>query len=150
YSDTGTTFVLGANPEAEKMYHTLWEVFESHLDLLAPGKKPSAILKAFGRSYEKLKMKGGLGYQGHAIGLQTREHPVIYRSEYKRIADEIVDISIDIPLEEGMVINIETPVDVLGKGSYQVERTFRITKDKPEELTPKRESAPHVIKEAAA
>ena len=90
-----------------------------------------------------------MGYQGHAIGLQTREHPVINKSDYKRIADDVVDISIDIPLEEGMVINIETPMDLLGKGSYQVERTFRITKDKPEELTPKRDSGPHVIKATA-
>jgi hypothetical protein len=49
----------------------LWDIFESHVDLLSPGKRPSAVLKAFAKSYEKQRMKG-VGYQGHAIGLQTR------------------------------------------------------------------------------
>jgi Xaa-Pro aminopeptidase len=56
-----------------------------------------------------------------------------------------VDIGIDIPFEVGMVINIETPMDVHGKGAYQVERTFQITSKGPTELTPKRESAPSVV-----
>jgi len=144
YSDTGMTLVFGENPEAEKTHRTLWEIFESHVDLLAPGKRPSAVLKAFGKSYEKHRMKG-VGYQGHAIGLQTREHPVINYSDHKRISDEIVDIGIDIPFEEGMVINIETPMDVQGSGAYQVERTFQITKKGPNELTPKREIGPYVV-----
>jgi len=143
YSDTGTTLVFGSNPEVEKTHRALWDIFESHVDLLSPGKRPSAVLKAFAKSYEKQRMKG-VGYQGHAIGLQTRELPIINYSDHKRIADDVVDIGIDIPFEEGMVINIETPMDVHGKGAYQVERTFQITRKGPNELTPKRESGPSV------
>ena len=143
YSDTGTTVVFGSNPEAEKTHRALWEIFESHVDLLAPGKRPSAILTAFARSYEKKRLKG-VGYQGHGIGLQTREHPIINYTDHKRISDDVVDISVDIPFEEGMVINIETPMDVHGQGAYQVERTFQITRKGPSELTPKRESGPAI------
>jgi len=143
YSDTGTTLVFGSNPEVEKTHRALWDIFESHVDLLAPGKRPSAVLRAFEKSYETQKMKG-VGYQGHAIGLQTREHPIINRSDHKRIADDVVDIGIDIPFEEGMVINIETPMDVLGKGAYQVERTFHITRKGPIEITPHRDGGPSV------
>jgi Xaa-Pro aminopeptidase len=143
YSDTGWTLVIGGNPEAEKVHRALWEIFDSHIDLLCPGTRPSAILKAFARSYEKRGMKG-VGYQGHAIGLQTREHPVINHTTHKSIADEVVDVDVDIPFEAGMVINIETPMDVPGKGAYQVERTFQITRKNPNELTPKRDSGPFV------
>jgi Xaa-Pro aminopeptidase len=144
YSDTGTTLVFGSNPEVEKTHRTLWEIFESHVDLLSPGKRPSAVLDAFAKSYEKRRMKG-VGYQGHAIGLQTREHPIINYSDHKRIADDVVDIGIDIPFEEGMVINIETPMDVHGEGAYQVERTFQLTRKGPKELTPKRDGTPSVV-----
>ena len=65
-------------------------------------------------------------------------------TRYKRIADDVVDVGVDIPLEEGMVINIETPMDVKGKGSYQIERSFHIGKARPVELTPKRDGAPYV------
>jgi Xaa-Pro dipeptidase len=143
YSDTGWTMVIKGNKEAEKTHQVLFEILQSHLDVLVPGAKPSAILKAFAGSYKKAKLDG-VGYQGHAIGLQTREHPVINYTKYKRIADDIVDIGVDIPLEEGMVINIETPMDVRGKGAYQVEMSFHIGKSKPVQLNPKREGAPYV------
>ncbi|MGA2665567.1 MAG: M24 family metallopeptidase [Nitrososphaerales archaeon] len=144
YSDTGTTVLYGPNREAEKTYGALAEIFESHVDLLKPGTTPSTVLDAFGRSYRERGMKG-VGYQGHGIGLQTREHPVINRTDHKTIADDVVEVGVDIPFEEGMVINIETPMDVLGVGSYQIERTFRITGDRPEELTPRREGAPFLV-----
>jgi Xaa-Pro aminopeptidase len=143
YSDTGWTMVIKGNREAEKMHHTLWEIFQSHTDLLTPGTRPSTVLKAFGKSYKKAGIEG-VAYQGHAIGMQTREHPVINFTKYKRIADDIVDIGVDIPFEEGMVINIETPMDVRGKGAYQVEMTFQIGKKKPIGLNPRREGVAYV------
>jgi Xaa-Pro aminopeptidase len=143
YSDTGWTMVIKGNREAEKMHHTLWEIFQSHIDLLSPGTKPSAVLKAFGKSYKKAGIEG-VAYQGHAVGLQTREHPVINFTKYKSIADDIVDVGVDIQFEEGMVINIETPMDVRGKGAYQVEMSFQIGKKKAIGLNPKREGVAYV------
>lgn len=143
YSDTGWSLVIGGNREAERMHERLCEVFDSHLDLLVPGTTPSEILRAFAKSYKKGGIEG-VGYQGHSIGLQTREHPVINATPYKRISDDIVDISVEIPFEEGMVINIETPLDMKGRGSYQVERTFVVGKKKPTEVNPRRENASFV------
>jgi Xaa-Pro aminopeptidase len=143
YSDTGWTMVIKGNRDAEKMHHTLWEIFQSHIDLLSPGTRPSEVLKAFGKSYKKAGIEG-VGYQGHALGLQTREHPVINFTKHKKIADDIVDVGVDIPFEEGMVINIETPKDVRGKGAYQVEMTFQVGKKKPVGLNPKREGVAYV------
>jgi Xaa-Pro aminopeptidase len=143
YSDTGWTMVIKGNREAEKMHEALWEIFQSHVDLLTPGTKPSAILKAFGKSYKKAGIEG-VAYQGHAIGLQTREHPVINFSKHKKIADDIVDVGVDIPVEEGMVINIETPMDVRGRGAYQIELTYEVGKRKATALNPKREGVPYV------
>jgi len=143
YSDTGWTMVINGNKEAEKMHHKLWEIFQSNVDLLTPGTKPSAILKALGKSYKKAGVEG-INYQGHAIGLQTREHPVINSSPYKKIRDDIVDVSVEIPLEEGMVINIETPMDVRGKGAYQLEMTYHIGSKRPVGINPNRDGFAYV------
>jgi hypothetical protein len=42
-------------------------------------------------------------------------------------------------------MNIETPLDHPGKGSFQVERTFLITNKEPVEITPRRDGYPLLV-----
>ena len=44
-----------------------------------------------------------------------------------RIRDDCVDMSADVPLEEGMVVNLELPLFLFGVGSLHMEQTFLIT-----------------------
>lgn len=145
YSDTGTSLIFGNGlGEVEKMHMKLWEILQSNIDCLRPGATSSEILKKFEKAYGEEGIRH-VEYQGHGLGLQAREHPVINYSKYDRISDGIVNVRIDIPLEEGMVINLETPLYVLGKGSCQVERTFLIGKRKVSEITPKRDGLASVV-----
>ena len=144
YADTGTTLVSGkGRKEVENMQKRLWNIVEESTDMLRPGRTPSEVLAWFARVYEKEGIRG-VGYQGHGIGLETREHPVINTGGFSRIRDRVVDESVEIPFEEGMAINIETPIYDSGKGSYQVERTFQIGRRSVRELTPRRDGSAFV------
>jgi Xaa-Pro aminopeptidase len=142
YADTGTTVVFGGErPDVSRLYGDLWDVVEECKDSLRPGATPLSILERFSRAYESRAIKG-VDYQGHGIGLETREHPIIAHSKYRTISDQVVSRDTEIPLEEGMVINIETPLNFALKGGYQLEKTFLIGKRSVSEITPKRDPIP--------
>jgi Xaa-Pro dipeptidase len=142
YADTGTTVVFGGGrADADRLYGTLWEVLEECKDALRPGATPSSILERFSRAYKSRGLEG-VDYQGHGIGLETREHPIIAYSKYRTISDEVVSRDTEIPLEEGMVINIETPLNLALKGGYQLEKTYLVRRRSVSEITPKRDPVP--------
>jgi Xaa-Pro aminopeptidase len=142
YADTGTTLVFGkGRSDVDRLYGALWEVLEECKDALRPGATPSSILERFSKAYKSRGIKG-VDYQGHGIGLETREHPIISYSKYKTISDQVVSRDTEIPLEEGTVINIETPLNLTLKGGYQLEKTYLIGKSSVSELTPKRDPVP--------
>jgi Xaa-Pro aminopeptidase len=142
YADTGTTAVFGGDrPDADRLYRSLWDVLEECKDALRPGATPSSILERFSRAYKSRGLEG-VDYQGHGIGLETREHPIIAYSRYRTISDQVVSRDAEIPLEEGMVINIETPLNRVMEGGYQLEKTFLIGKRSVSEITPKRDPVP--------
>jgi Xaa-Pro aminopeptidase len=82
---------------------------------------------------------------GHAIGLEPREYPVIMRSDYGKFSDGIMTETTDLPLEEGMTFNLETPYDLPGVGSFQVEKTFLVKKDSAQELFVQKEGVPFIL-----
>jgi Xaa-Pro aminopeptidase len=84
---------------------------------MRPGVKASEVFRA---GVEAARKNGIPHYErhhiGHAIGCVCYDDPLIGP------ADQTV-------LEEGMVINIETPYYALGFGGAHVENTFLITKN---------------------
>ncbi len=56
--------------------------------------------------------------------------------EGARLRDECIDVDANLPLEEGMVINLEIPLDVPGSRSFQIEKTFLITADGARPIVP--------------
>jgi len=44
---------------------------------------------------------------GHGLGLELRDYPIIVPDTGLRISDDCVDLPADLPLEPGMVINLE-------------------------------------------
>ena len=144
YCDTGTTIVVGNQKDIVDTHRSLFQVIDENLDSLRAGTSPSPIMRNYANAYKRRGLKN-VNYQLHGIGLETREHPVIAYSKFKTIADDIVSMSTEIPLEAGMVMNIETPLDFPGRGSFQVERTFLITNKGPKEVTPKRDGYPLIV-----
>ena len=144
YSDSGKTiFVDGVSKEHSDTYQTLWQVIEETRDAIRPGILTSSIL---GMLSKKLASSGitKIYAHGHAIGLEPREHPVIMHGDYKKISDDVVSVSTDMPLEEGMTFNLEAPYDLPGVGSFQVERTFLMKDNSAEELFVQKEGLPFV------
>ena len=62
--------------------------------------------------------------QGHGIGLQAREYPLVGPSSRARIRDECVDLPGDLELEARMVVNLEAATFLPGVASLHVERSF--------------------------
>jgi Xaa-Pro dipeptidase len=144
YSDTGTTLMIGIIPPGIlRTQKKLWESTESMFDLLRPGSK-SFEVSIF---LEKFLRKEGIKnchYEGHGIGLETREHPIISQRTRRRIRDSIVNENVNITMEEGMVVNVETPVTEPGIGALHAERTFVIGKHKPTEITSWSKETPYL------
>jgi Xaa-Pro dipeptidase len=136
YSDSGNTLFVGQAQDKElKLHKAIWEIIDETMDAMRPGVKPSSILDFLSNGLEKRGITNCSAH-GHAIGLETREYPIIMRSSYSIISDDVVRESTEIPLEEGMVVNLEAPCYMFGVGSFHVERTFLIGKESAKDLSP--------------
>jgi Xaa-Pro aminopeptidase len=127
YSDNGTTLVLGDwPPEMERRYAVLRQGLQAGTELLRPGVRASQIRQAM---IDALASGGvhGSNAHGHGIGLEVRDYPIVMPATDLRIHDECVDVSSDVPLEAGMVVNLELPLYLFGVGSLHMEQTFLVT-----------------------
>ena len=79
---------------------------------------------------------------GHGIGLEVRDYPILVADNGLRIRDHCVDEPSDIPLEPGMVINLEAAIFMPGVASLQIEKSFEVTIDGNCPLIPQEREAP--------
>lgn len=117
FSDIARNAVVGAPSAKLKACHAgVVAGLEAAAAVMRPGVKASEVFHA---GMEAVRRNGIPHYErhhiGHAIGCVCYDDPLIGP------ADQTV-------LEEGMVINIETPYYALGFGGAHVENTFLITK----------------------
>jgi Xaa-Pro dipeptidase len=127
YSDNGTTLVVGAfDTDLSRRYDVLREGLERGIELLRPGTLASDIRKVMMDTLAEGGITGSNAH-GHGIGLEVRDYPIIMPDSGLRIRDDCVDMSADVPLEEGMVVNLELPLYLFGVGSLHMEQTFLIT-----------------------
>ena len=66
---------------------------------------------------------------GHGIGLEVRDYPILVPDKGGRIADECVDEAADLPLEAGMVLNLEAMIFAPGRASLHMEQSFVVEAD---------------------
>ena len=64
---------------------------------------------------------------GHGLGLELRDYPILVPDTGLRIADDCIDLPADLPLEPGMVINLEVVILLPGAASLEVEITTLVT-----------------------
>jgi Xaa-Pro dipeptidase len=129
YSDNGTTLIVGeCPPEMDQRYTVLREGLRRGVDLLRPGVQASAIRQAMIDALAEGGIHGSNAH-GHGIGLEVRDYPIIMPDNGLRIRDDCVDVASDVPLEAGMVVNLELPLYLFGVGSLHMEQTFLITTD---------------------
>jgi Xaa-Pro aminopeptidase len=144
FSDSGTTLALSEVPPAllEK-YQTMLLAQEKGAQAMRPGVKASVIQAAM---QDTLKEQGITATypHGHGLGLEIRDFPILAPNNNLRISDGCVDVPSDLPMEEGMINNLEIPLYLSGVASLHVEKSFLITAAGSRELIPQNRSTPRM------
>jgi Xaa-Pro dipeptidase len=126
-SDTGVTLVVGAaDDEIVEEYRVLNATLEAGGARLAPGVSVVSVYDAM-RAVADGTVAAACLPVGHGLGQEPRELPYVAPVGGLRLVDDCVDLDADVALEAGMVINLEIPLDVPGRRSFQVERSFVVT-----------------------
>ncbi len=123
-SDMARTVVVGeANEKQRSYHHAIRTGLERAIEIVRPGVRASEIFKG---AVEGVREAGIPHYRrhhvGHGIGIEPYEPPFL------------TETSEDI-LEEGMVVNVETPYYEMGLGGVQLEDTIMVTTDGYRPLT---------------
>jgi len=123
-SDMARTVVVGeANEKQRSYHHAIRTGLERALGIVRPGVRASEIFK---EAVEGVREAGIPHYRrhhvGHGIGIEPYEPPFLTET-----SEEI--------LEEGMVVNVETPYYEMGFGGVQLEDTIVVTNDGYRPLT---------------
>lgn len=123
-SDMARTVVVGEANEKQRTYHhAIRTGMEKALEIVRPGIRASEIFKeAVGGVRDAGIPHYRRHHVGHGIGIEPYEPPLL------------TETSEDI-LEEGMVVNVETPYYEMGFGGVQLEDTIMVTADGYRPLT---------------
>jgi Xaa-Pro aminopeptidase len=135
YSDIGESFAIGrVDEKVPRLYDTLKNVIEHCQEIIHPGMKCSELNAEASKMWEESGIPKPPTGMGHGIGLDVHEYPRISAAKgdaihsKSAIKDDIIESSIDIPFEEGMVLAIEAPYMQWGWGGVHLERNVVVEK----------------------
>ena len=141
-SDAGTTLCLGEPGPNELAEHSaVRRAVDAGAEALKPGVPGSSVQVKM----QVLLAEAGIVEtfpHGHGIGLELREYPILVPTDGRMIRDDCIELDADLPLEQGMVVNLEATILVLGERSVHCERTFVVTSDGCRALTEQYRDAP--------
>ena len=127
FSDSGTTLAMTVpTRNLRERYQALSTCINAGAEILRPGVKSSEIQAVM---QENLKMHGITASfpHGHGLGLEIRDYPILVPKNGLRIRDDCLDVSSDLPIEEGMVNNLEACVFMPTVGAIHMERSYIVT-----------------------
>lgn len=118
YSDTARIAVLGKPTEKQRSYYeAVKEAEDRAFELIRPGAPAVDIFEVAVNGARKAGIpQYQRGHVGHGIGIECYDIPFLNPTSGH-------------VLEEGMVLNVETPYYELGFGGVQVEDTLVVTKN---------------------
>lgn len=141
-SDSGQTVALGSlSPALVKRYSALYAGLQAGAAELRPGTPASAVRAAMQTRLTEHGITTCFAH-GHGFGLDPRDYPIIVEDAGLRLHDDCIDLPADLPLEVDMVINLETPLYLVGAASLHIEQTFLVTPAGGELLVPLERSKP--------
>ena len=144
-SDSGVTLVVGKlPPDFRTVYDGLYASIESAAQAMRPGVKSSAVREIMKNEVDTRGIKAPNPH-GHGLGLEVRDYPIIVPDNGLRLRDECIDVPSDLPLEEGMVVNLEVNIFMADVGSLHVERTFVIEAQGSRPIVPHQREEPWEI-----
>lgn len=119
YSNVGRTAKKGKLTDEDRSWWTrLREIHHEIIDMARPGNTGAQLFEAATRLHEKHNIPFPYAHNGHGIGLQVHEHPLISPHDHT-------------PIEAGMMITVETRVRWVGKVGYHMEDLLEITEGAP-------------------
>ena len=142
FSDSGTTLAMHEPPAILIDRHkALQECVEAGVEEMTPGARASTAQAAM---WETLNAHGitASSPHGHGLGLEVRDYPIIVANNGQRIDDDCVDLPSDLPLETGMVLNLEAMISMPGIGSLHIEKSFVVTPKGSRPLIPQDRTRP--------
>ena len=142
FSDTGTTLAM-REPEAhmQARHAALRACMAAGVEELRPGAKASAAQAAMLQSLNDNGITVTFPH-GHGVGLEVRDYPILVADNGLRIKDGCVDVASDLPLEAGMVLNLEAMVSLAGIASLHIEQSFVVTPEGSRPLVAQDRSQP--------
>jgi Xaa-Pro aminopeptidase len=133
-ADTGETASIGKpDPEHVRVYDAMKRVVETAEDVIRPGLKSSELFKEVETIWDRANLSRPPVSLGHGIGLETHEYPKLSAEDNGTdltIKDGVISVPADIPLEEDMVLNLESAYLVRGWGGIHLEKTVVVGKSK--------------------
>jgi Xaa-Pro dipeptidase len=136
FSDSAVTLTTGELPRrAADGYQALLECIDAGIDAARPG-TPASVVQA---AMSAVLAERGVAADpptGHGLGLLVRDWPIVVADGGGRIADDFVELSADLPLADGAVMNLEVSAFLPGIAALEVERTGLVTADGWHELVP--------------
>jgi Xaa-Pro aminopeptidase len=132
-SDSGLTVAL-RRPERDLVarFEVLADAVAAGAGQLRPALPASAAWTAMQAEIDRTGLVSSP--QGHGIGVEAREYPLVAAPGRRRIRDGCVDLPGDLELETRMVVNLEASTFLPGVASLHVERSFVIGPGGPEPL----------------
>ncbi|MBI4233124.1 MAG: aminopeptidase P family protein, partial [Chloroflexi bacterium] len=108
---------------------------EEGIAAMRPGARSSAVHHAMKEFLKKEGITASFPH-GHGVGLEIRDYPVLVPDTGLRVQDECVDEPADLPLEQGMVLNLEAMIFMRGAGSLHLEQSFVVGERETRPLIP--------------
>jgi Xaa-Pro dipeptidase len=143
FSDTGTTLAFSElKPEMARRHTALRSCVAEGVRAMRPGAKSSCVQRTMAAVLQENGVTNSFPH-GHGMGLEIRDYPILVPANGLQIRDECIAVDSDLPLEEGMVINLEAPLFMPTAGALQVEKTFVVTADGARELVPQDRAHPY-------
>ena len=119
FSNVGRTAKMGRPTEEERdTWKRLRDIHAAIIDMLRPGNTGRELFEAAARLHEQHRLPFPYAHNGHSIGLEVHERPMISPFE-------------DIAYEAGMVSTVETRVREAGERGLHMEDLVLITETGP-------------------
>jgi len=142
FSDGGTTLAMAELPPPLKTrYDALQHCVAAGIETMRPGQKSSAVRDAMWSALSGQGVTASFPH-GHGLGLEIRDYPILVADNGLRIRDDCVDVPSDVPLEENMVINLESAIFMPGVASLHLETSLVVTAAGSRPLAPHDRTAP--------
>lgn len=119
YSNVGRTAKMGALTDDDRSWWgRLRDIHHEIVDMVRPGNTGAQLFEAATKLHQKHNIPFPYAHNGHGIGLQVHEHPLISPHDHT-------------PIETGMMITVETRVRWVGKVGYHMEDLVEVTAGAP-------------------